>query len=80
MAQSQAFHAALESHGVKSRLLLIEDADHSFIGATPAATRDASLRALRATADFFDCMFLKDRLSANAACDRERHIIVIEPR
>lgn len=52
--QSTGFHAALEAHGVRSRLLLIEGADHSFIGSTPAVTRSASLQALQATIEFFD--------------------------
>ena len=79
VAQSRDFHAALESHGVKSRLLLIEDVDHSFIGATPEATRVASLRALRATRDFFDCTLFPDRQSANAAGDCEGNISVTKP-
>jgi acetyl esterase/lipase len=53
-AQSADFHAALQSHGVKSQLLVIDGVDHSFVGANPEATRAASLQALRATTDFFD--------------------------
>jgi len=33
---------------------VLPDVDHSFVGSTPQLTRDASLRALRATIDFFD--------------------------
>ena len=55
VTQSTAFHAALLSAGVRSQLLVIDDVDHSFIGATPDATRSASLRALNATIEFFDC-------------------------
>jgi len=35
-------------------LLLIPEVKHGFVGATPAATRDASQRALSATFEFFD--------------------------
>jgi acetyl esterase/lipase len=63
-AQSQAFHEALLSHDIRSELLLIDDVDHSFIGAKPEATRAASLRALRATTDFFDRTLRPDRKSA----------------
>jgi acetyl esterase/lipase len=55
VTQSTAFHAALLSAGVHSQLLVIDDVDHSFIGATPDDTRAASLRALEVTIDFFDC-------------------------
>ena len=55
VSQSTAFHAALLSAGVRSQLLVIDDVDHSFIGVTPDDTRAASLRALNATIDFFDC-------------------------
>jgi acetyl esterase/lipase len=53
-AQSRDFYAELQAQGVKSELLMIDDVDHSFIGGTPEATHAASLRALRATFDFFD--------------------------
>jgi hypothetical protein len=65
---------------VKSWLLLIEGVDHSFIGATPEATRVASLRALRATRDFFDCTFLKERRSAKTACDFAGYANDIKPQ
>jgi hypothetical protein len=44
-------------HGcwLRSRPLLIEGVDHSFIGSRPAVTRETSVNALRATVDFFDC-------------------------
>lgn len=54
VSQSEHFHAALQAHAVKSQLLVLPDVDHSFVGSTPQLTRDASLRALRATIDFFD--------------------------
>ena len=33
--------------------IYIEGVDHSFIGKTPAQTREATLRAMNATYDFF---------------------------
>ena len=54
VSQSEKFHAALQASAVKSQLLVLPDVDHSFVGSTPQLTRDASLRALRATIDFFD--------------------------
>jgi acetyl esterase/lipase len=53
-SQSEKFHAALQASAVKSQLILLPDVDHSFVGNTPELTRDASLRALHATIDFFD--------------------------
>jgi dipeptidyl aminopeptidase/acylaminoacyl peptidase len=53
-SQSEKFHAALQASAVKSQLLILPDVDHSFVGSTPELTRDASLRALRATIEFFD--------------------------
>ncbi len=55
VSQSTAFHSALLAAGVRSELSVIDDVDHSFIGATPADTRNASLHALNATIEFFDC-------------------------
>jgi acetyl esterase/lipase len=53
-SQSEKFHAALEAGAVKSQLMVLPDVDHSFVGNTPELTRNASLRALHATIDFFD--------------------------
>jgi acetyl esterase/lipase len=53
-SQSEKFHAALQASAVKAQLLVLPDVDHSFVGNTPELTRDASLRALHATIDFFD--------------------------
>jgi acetyl esterase/lipase len=53
-SQSEKFHAALQASAVKSQLLILPDVDHSFVGSTHELTRDASLRALRATIEFFD--------------------------
>lgn len=52
--QSVRFNAALQAKGVPSTLKIIEGVDHSFIGATPEATRSASLEALNATFEFID--------------------------
>jgi len=52
--QAQDFYAALTAKGVKAELMLIPDVGHSFIGATPEATRDASLKALGRTLQFID--------------------------
>jgi acetyl esterase/lipase len=56
-AQSEAFADRLRAAGVPVDLLLIADVGHGFIGATRAATRDASRQALSATFDFFDRQF-----------------------
>jgi acetyl esterase/lipase len=53
-SQSEKFHAALQAGAVKSQLIMLPDVDHSFVGNTPELTRNASLRALHATIDFFD--------------------------
>lgn len=52
--QSRAFHGALQGNGVRSTLIVLPDVDHSFIGASAAATREASLLALTATFEFID--------------------------
>ena len=52
--QSRDFYALLRSKGVPAELVEIPGVDHSFIGATPAATRAASLLALRKSFDFID--------------------------
>jgi acetyl esterase/lipase len=52
--QSTHFKEAMERAGANADLLMIPSVDHSFIGATPEATRDASLRALHRTVEFID--------------------------
>jgi acetyl esterase/lipase len=52
--QTVEFEGALKAAGVPVRTILIPNVDHSFIGQTPAATRDATLKALDATFAFFD--------------------------
>jgi acetyl esterase/lipase len=54
VSQSEKFHAALQASAVKSQLIVLPDVDHSFVGGTAELTRNASLRALHATIDFFD--------------------------
>jgi len=44
----------LQAAGVPAQLLLLPDVDHSFIGKTPAATRQASRAALARVFDFID--------------------------
>jgi acetyl esterase/lipase len=53
-AQSERFAERMRSAGVPVELLLIPDVGHGFVGATPAATRDALRQALSATFGFFD--------------------------
>jgi len=52
--QSRKFNAALKAQGIASELVVIQGVDHSFIGATPEATRKASLDALAKTVAFID--------------------------
>lgn len=59
--QSREFHAALQSQGVKSELLILPQVDHSFVGATAASTRQASLQALQKTIEFFDATLAPNR-------------------
>jgi acetyl esterase/lipase len=56
-AQSKAFAERLRAAGTPVELLLIGNVGHGFIGATPAATRDASRQALSATFEFFDSLW-----------------------
>lgn len=57
--QSRSYLAALRSKGVKAELVEIPNVDHSFIGTTPAATREASLRALNRSIEFIDAALSK---------------------
>lgn len=52
--QSRQFYAALQRAGVRTELFIIPGVDHSFIGSTPEATREASLAALKRTLTFID--------------------------
>ncbi len=52
--QSEEMAARLRMAGVPVELILIPGVGHSFIGKTRKETREASLKALYATFDFFD--------------------------
>lgn len=52
--QTETFDAALRAAGVPVRKIVIPGVDHSWIGKTPEATRDASKLALRTAIDFID--------------------------
>ncbi len=52
--QSEEMVARLKEAGVRADLILIKGVGHSFIGSTNEQTREASLKALYATFDFFD--------------------------
>ncbi|HEY5410545.1 MAG TPA: prolyl oligopeptidase family serine peptidase, partial [Caulobacteraceae bacterium] len=54
--QSRDFYAAMQAKGLRSELMIIPGVDHSFIGHTPEATRDASRAALARSIDFFDAV------------------------
>jgi acetyl esterase/lipase len=56
-AQSKAFAERVREVGVAADLLLIPGVGHGFIGATPAATLNASRQALTVTFDFLDRLF-----------------------
>jgi acetyl esterase/lipase len=53
IAQSEAALERMRAVGIPVDHIFIPNVDHSFIGATPAATRAATLQALNATFDFF---------------------------
>ncbi len=53
IAQSQLAEARFKAAGVPVETLYINGVDHSFIGATPAQTRGATLKATNATFDYF---------------------------
>lgn len=53
VSQSHLAEARLRAAGVPVTAIYIPDVDHSLIGATPAITRAATLKATNATFDFF---------------------------
>jgi acetyl esterase/lipase len=61
-AQTETFDAALRAAGVPVRKIVIPGVDHSWVGKTPEATRDASKLALRVAIDFIDAQ-IGDRSS-----------------
>jgi len=56
VSQSREFARALQAKGIASELIIIPAVDHSFIGASPEATRKASLLALTKTFEFIDSL------------------------
>lgn len=58
-AQSVHFNETMKAAGASVELLMIPGADHSFIGHTPEATRDASLQALNRSFGFMDATLKK---------------------
>ncbi len=56
VSQSEAMAAALRKSGARADLLLIPDVDHGLTGATPEATREANMLALRRTFAFFESL------------------------
>ncbi len=56
VAQSRLMEARLKTAGVPVEAIYIPGVDHSFIGASPAETRAATLKATNATFDFFHKM------------------------
>lgn len=52
--QTRDFYAAAKTLGLKTDMMIIPGVDHSFIGLTPEATRNASRAALARTVDFLD--------------------------
>ena len=57
VSQSRAMESALEKAGVAVQSMYIPAVDHSFVGGTPAETREATLAATNATFDFFHRVF-----------------------
>jgi acetyl esterase/lipase len=53
VAQSEEAYSRMTAAGAPVEKIIIAGVDHSFIGATPEATRAATLKALNATFDFF---------------------------
>ena len=62
-AQTETFDAALRAKGVSVRKIVIPAVDHSWIGKTPEATRQASKQALSTSIDFIDAQ-IGDRARA----------------
>ncbi len=59
VAQSLEAFDRMKAVGVPVEKIAFPGIDHSFIGATPKATRDATLTAINATFDFFHRLFDK---------------------
>jgi acetyl esterase/lipase len=59
VAQSLEAYDRMKAVGVPVEKIVFPGIDHSFIGATPAATRETSLKAVNASFDFFHRLFDK---------------------
>jgi acetyl esterase/lipase len=59
VTQSEMARDRMKAVGVPVETIILPGIDHSFIGATPAATRAASLKAVNASFDFFHRLFDK---------------------
>jgi acetyl esterase/lipase len=59
VTQSRLAEKALRAAGGRVEAIYIPAVDHSFIGATPAVTREATLKATNATFDFFQATLAK---------------------
>lgn len=57
--QSRLAEARMKAVGISVEAIYLPEIDHSWIGATPAATRVATLRAVNATFDYFHRLFPK---------------------
>ncbi len=53
-AQTLQMSAQLDGAGVRGELVMLQGVDHSFIGKTPADTRDANMQALSTTFRFIE--------------------------
>lgn len=61
--QAERLYEALRASRVAAQLELLPEIDHSFLGPTPEATRDASLEALERTIAFIDATIGDGRAS-----------------
>jgi acetyl esterase/lipase len=59
--QTRAFAARVRKAGAQAETVYLDGANHGWIGQTPEQTRDYSLRAWRASVDFFDRLAGKAR-------------------
>jgi dipeptidyl aminopeptidase/acylaminoacyl peptidase len=56
VSQASRLNAAIRARNGSVELILLPGVGYGFVGATPAATRDASLRAWQRTVDFIERM------------------------
>jgi acetyl esterase/lipase len=68
VAQSEAFHKAMQAAGLPSELLVIPDVNHSFVGKTQPITEAASLQALDRSFEFIaDALGINNGSGSNQA-------------